>query len=182
MILLPANPRDLIYFSISDGWYSSIGNSEKLIGEVLHLRSKIYERWREFSRRRVGSSRELLRNLIQCLHRHCKKQRMCLIAGSSSPRDHPGNLKCYLHCLLEKLMLSNNISPDCLPSVILITLIRIKIIQQFPSSVSKDKSQNSNPELPRSSLKLLKEFNKIRPKVWKEKHLRLNVTSVDFRV
>ena len=112
-----------------------------------------------------------MRNLTQCLHRHCKKHQICLIAGSSYPRDHPGNLKTYLHCLLEKVLLSNNISTDCLPSVILITLIRIKILQQFPSSVSKDKSQNSSPEVPRSSLKLLKEFTKIRPKVWKEKYI-----------
>ena len=156
------------FIFISDGWYSSIGNSEKLIGEVLHLRSQIYEQWRGFTRRRLGSSRELMTNMIQCFHRHCKKQQMCLLAATSYPRDHPGNLTSYLHRLLEQLMVCCNVSPDCLPSVVLITLLRIKIIQQFPSSVSKDKFENSNPEpeVPRNTLKLSKEFSKFRPKVW----------------
>ena len=106
-------------------------------------------------------------NLTQCLHRHCKKQQMCLSPSYSYPREHSGNLASYLHGLLAKLMASLSISPASLPFVILITLIRIKILQQFPSSLGKDKSQTCGPQLPRNSLKLLKDFNKSQPKVWK---------------
>ena len=92
---------------------------------------------------------------------------MCLSPPYSYPREHSRNLASYLHRLLEKLMASLSISPASLPSVILITLIRIKILQQFPASLGKDKSQTCGPQLPRNSLKLLKEFNKSQPKVWK---------------
>ena len=181
MIPLPANAR-VWFISLSDGWYSSIGNSEKLIGEVLHLRSQISEQWRKFSRRKLGSSSELLVNITQCLHRHCKKQKMCLQPTYSYQREHSGNPRTYLHSLLGKLMASVDISPDCLPSVILITLVRIKILQQFPSSLSKDKSQNCGPQVPRNCLKLLKEFNKSQPKVWKNIGDKIWPPSVCFRV
>ena len=161
--------HDISISFIPESWYSSIGNSERLIEEVLHLRTELYHQWLAFSRRPLVCSRELVRRVTVCVHRHCKKQNISLITGSTAVCEHPAiisdRVERYVDTLLARLLRTVLAIPDHLPSLLFITLLRNKILQQFPSSRVRNNIKNSSSKVPRTnSSKQLKEFNKIRPK------------------
>ena len=124
-----------------------------------------------------------MENVIVCLHRYCKKQKICLLTKCDLQQEHPailsGKVEKYLHSLLAKILLSVNISPDHLPSVIFISLMAKKILDNF---LPKNERKNPSIEVKKDAPKMREEFNKVLPteplQVTTNIKLDLNLTSV----
>ena len=127
----------------------------------MHLRTEIYHQWIEFCRLELPSSQLLMRNMVRCLHRHCKKQSLhSLHSSHHHPALRTDQVDRYLQTLLARLLATLNLSPDHLPSVVLLALLRTNILHQLRPS-----NQNYSSQGPRSSGKLLKDLNRMRPRI-----------------
>jgi len=105
-----------------------------------------------------------MENVIVCLHRYWKKQKICLLTKCDLQQEHPailsGKVEKYLHSLLGKILLSVNISPDHLPSVIVISLMAKKILDNF---LPQNERKNPRIEVKKGAPKMREEFNKVLP-------------------